>query len=639
MSDDEAGLVIDECPNPPDMMSNGNSSSNAATFSSADVKNKSDKLGFSPSPRNEDESFSRKRKTEPLKSRPTSSNNNHSPERPPKKRKVTTTQSKSCQTEYDENCELKPDSRIFLDITVVFAIDPNTLFFTTKWKGRQYHGVITDGVPPKTHQFARERAERIANSKSLGSDNGQNASLKRGKRLLTRGGERRGKVNPEECLIFDQPVSLNEQEQKPKELNGHSTLHRCPHKQCGHIFQSVSEVNNHLIFQHVDEKAVLTENTASQSSSVQTTSTACDPIPEIQFCCRKCSSPLRDIDTSENGSKSAVKNSNISDGVDLNSTNEIRASRSPTPFSDISDDAPTLIKEESFEKRDENSSHQPLNFTSPLTVKAAPSPNAQKTSGSLPSKSSKTPVSSGVITNKPKSSLSTPSSTPVQLPQTGALGMGGNLPFSSQPSPVSAQQQRNRQAAALQQQPYFNTFLNMTNNPTQLPNIVTTAQHPMKKAGGSITTGAVAEQPSTLAGALQAQQMTAGILLNGLHNTPQSVSDTLRHKIHELKGETSRQSPSTSSSLSQQQNTSPSLLASNVINSTNSLQRGQSQAQPLPFMRPPISVGAPFSPFFARPPVGIVPPYLQPQQLMQLAAMINSNNMPNSFLPTSAQPK
>ncbi|KAI6203297.1 hypothetical protein M3Y94_00540000 [Aphelenchoides besseyi] len=403
-------------------MSNGDSSSNA------DVKTKSDKFGLSSSERNEDESLLGKRKTEPLKSRPTSSNNNHSPERPPKKRKVTTTQSKSCQTEYDENCELKPDSRIFLDITVVFAIDPNTLFFTTKWKGRQYHGVITDGVPPKTHQFARERAERLANNKSLGSDNGQNASLKRGKRLLNRGGERKGKVNPEECLIFDRPLSSNELEQKSKEQNG--TLHRCPHKQCGHIFRSVSEVNNHLIFRHVDEKAVLTENTASQSSSVKTTSTACDPIPEIPLLCRKCSSPIRDVDAGGNGIKSSAKNSNISDGVDLNSTNEIRATRSPTPFSDISDDAPTLIKEESFEKRDENSSHQPLNFTSPLTVKAAPSPNAQKTSGSLPSKSSKTSVSSGVITNKPKSSLSTPSSTPVQLPQTGALGMGGNLPFS-----------------------------------------------------------------------------------------------------------------------------------------------------------------------------------------------------------------
>ncbi|KAI6241338.1 hypothetical protein M3Y99_00360200 [Aphelenchoides fujianensis] len=520
-----------------------------------------------------------------------------SPERGPKKRKVGNT--KTTQTDGEATAELKPDSRVLLDVTIVFATDPNTLFFTTSWKGRQYTGVITDGLSPKTQMFARERAERTATSKNGGVD-GQNASLKRGKRLLNRVSERKGRLNPEDHLVFDLPkdaTSARATENEPPR-----PLTRCPHKQCGHIFQSVSEVNHHLIFRHVTEKAVITENTATQSTRPSLKSAGCDPIPELPVLCANCNNSLGDSKPAEVKTEGAEK----------------PPARSPTPFSDISDDAPTLTKEESFEKRDDSTAaaRPPLNFTSPTGAKAeAPTSSAAsllKPADILPTTSrsysnSSTPVSSAVLANKPKTSLNTPSA--LQLPQ-GPMGMGGVNPFLS---------------------------------PQAVPS---TAPQPPKKAGGSITTGspfASGEQPpiSLAAGVLQQQQMAAGMPLNGLGLgvPPTSSIDQMRHKIHELKGENSSgQSPSTSG-LQQPQNASPNPAATNVITSTGSLPRGQTS----PFMRPPATAAPPqFAPFFARPPVGINAPgaFLNQQHLMQqLAAMMGSNVPPNSFLPTSAQPK
>jgi hypothetical protein len=99
---------------------------------------------------------------------------------------------------------------------------------------------------------------------------------------------------------------------------------RCPHAQCGHVFETVNEVNQHMIFRHVSEPAILKETTASQYSPIGSTSTGCNPIAELtdRNLCTNCGIAL------------------------ANKPPDSKAS--PSGFSDISDDAdaPMLIKEE-----------------------------------------------------------------------------------------------------------------------------------------------------------------------------------------------------------------------------------------------------------------------------------------------------
>lgn len=65
----------------------------------------------------------------------------------------------------------------------------------------------------------------------------------------------------EEFSIFDSPEEVSEENKAAKLIKvqdgeAQKMFSRCPHKQCGHIFETVNEVNNHLLFRHVDEAAV-----------------------------------------------------------------------------------------------------------------------------------------------------------------------------------------------------------------------------------------------------------------------------------------------------------------------------------------------------------------------------------------------
>lgn len=68
-------------------------------------------------------------------------------------------------------------------------------------------------------------------------------------------------TNLEDFSIFDAPEELNDENKSSKLIKvpdgeAQKMFSRCPHTQCGHVFETVNEVNNHIIFRHVTEPAV-----------------------------------------------------------------------------------------------------------------------------------------------------------------------------------------------------------------------------------------------------------------------------------------------------------------------------------------------------------------------------------------------
>ncbi|KAI6182803.1 hypothetical protein M3Y97_00420400 [Aphelenchoides bicaudatus] len=568
-------------------------------------------------------------------------------------RTTRTTANKHCQTEDLQQQPLKANSNVLLDVTIVFAPDPNTLFFTTKWRGRSYTGVITDGLSCKNQFFGalkRERTDRQNGKSSGGVQNGQSPSLKpRGKRAFNRGGVIDRKSRNEELSIFDKPD--DEIDTKPAKLikvqdgEAQKMFTRCPHKQCGHLFETVNEVNHHLLFSHVEKPAIIKETTASQYSPIASSSTGTDPIPELKksSLCTKCREPV----------------------VDKKPGDQKKGTTSPC-YSDVSaeDDAPTLIKEDSFEKNDESRQQSGLNYqqTSILGTKL-PTPNSSGTNPPANTANSLTPRRTETnVTSKAASNSSTPaptSSTPLPNKQRTALtpniimSQAAQQPRLIAPPPnfglsFTAQSSAQQHQQALNNQQQLLNLMNIMNASAALQQ--STASAPVK-AGGSITAGSssFSNLPQTtinLPGTSTINSGGIGIhplaVLNGLGtSTPTSSAqqnDATRHKIHELKtGENLQNAQANLLGVSnmalqqQQRNASPN--TANVMASTNNIPRGQQQ---LPFVRPPTSLAPnPAFSFLQRVP-GVLPhqaPFMNPAA--QLSQMFGLGGMP----PLQQQPK
>lgn len=62
----------------------------------------------------------------------------------------------------DENLlAMRPGTNLTIDITIICKAGSNTLYISAKWKGREYHGVLTDGEPMFSHSYNQKRLPLI----------------------------------------------------------------------------------------------------------------------------------------------------------------------------------------------------------------------------------------------------------------------------------------------------------------------------------------------------------------------------------------------------------------------------------------------------------------------------------------------
>ncbi|KAL3072810.1 hypothetical protein niasHS_017784 [Heterodera schachtii] len=411
---------------------------------------------------------------------------------------------------------MRPGTNLTIDITIICKAGSNTLYISAKWKGREYHGVLTDGEPLFSHTYAQKRnaaqnAEKFAFENATGS-NGNTANQKAqnaekpggggmsGKRGGKRGvggqpkggsGEKRAKNQQTECQSVgdakeETPRSSNNEEkvrtessdgivenaelgggrqqteEKPMgHAQGHNQQHhrrrtsssassgacvvksglydadaasrmRCPHEQCGHRFETASELNAHLLIgthRMAGEKAKIFEATASQTSSVQRVSVGCDPCfssaasintKDTSFCakCQKELAPEKDKAPLEEVKRPQLFE--CDDGNGEKSKQKVAADNSPG-FSDISDDAaPTLEKEESFDKQNDEAKKL-LPSSAPAASVPSDAPNGTDGVTEEPSTSATHQQQNSFITNdSPLHPLSTDNKNDNETPSKSA---------------------------------------------------------------------------------------------------------------------------------------------------------------------------------------------------------------------------
>jgi hypothetical protein len=69
---------------------------------------------------------------------------------------------------------MRPGTNLSIDLTIICKAGGNTLYFCAKWKGRDYHGVLTDGEPLYSHLCAQKRAHFSGRTTVGGAGNGNN---------------------------------------------------------------------------------------------------------------------------------------------------------------------------------------------------------------------------------------------------------------------------------------------------------------------------------------------------------------------------------------------------------------------------------------------------------------------------------
>uniref|UniRef100_A0A915DZY7 C2H2-type domain-containing protein n=1 Tax=Ditylenchus dipsaci TaxID=166011 RepID=A0A915DZY7_9BILA len=315
--------------------------------------------------------------------------------------KSTCVLTKACQLE-DALLSLKPGSTACLNITIVCKAGANTLYILAKWKGKEYHGVLTDGEPVHSHLYAQKRADKNSDHTTPNSAAGGGHSDKtgvsstgkvRGKRGANRqvagatdkknrhaddatennyaSGDPNSSLN---CKSQEEggslPSTAKSSTSKQYELaSDKSFVRRCPHKQCGYRFESMSEVNTHLVMGHADTRATMCEAIATQTDPIETTCMGvqtCEPEPQERLCSKCKQSTSTDQDDSSKmcpSSNTAVQKITEEKSLQdlfkvvrsncekkLGGESGTKSSTSPDAFSDISDDgAPMLEKEENFE--------------------------------------------------------------------------------------------------------------------------------------------------------------------------------------------------------------------------------------------------------------------------------------------------
>lgn len=352
---------------------------------------------------------------------------------------------------------MRPGTTFSIDITIICKTNGgNTMYISAKWKGRDYHGVLTDGEPMYHTQYSQKRnaAAHYPADKSISGGSGSNIKndvndsnsnntsqiFNEGKGNTSSGKQRGNKrggciakgntndkrsrgaiANPttETITVVNPGAGIKEISNKlhefdANELNSESSSnvlidlssstansntlnrrrfshsqaqncffeadqctfpHRCPHRQCGFRFETLPDLNTHLLFgthNKLEKKEVTYETSASQTLlPVKTVSVGCDPCFEQQqrpIYCAKCHQQLEIIAETDVASSeiSTVTTQRPDTLISISKTNVIiqscdinqkpqevgAAVNDVSPgFSDISDDtAPTLEKQDIFDR-------------------------------------------------------------------------------------------------------------------------------------------------------------------------------------------------------------------------------------------------------------------------------------------------
>uniref|UniRef100_A0A914HPY0 C2H2-type domain-containing protein n=1 Tax=Globodera rostochiensis TaxID=31243 RepID=A0A914HPY0_GLORO len=425
---------------------------------------------------------------------------------------------------------IRPGTNLTIDITIICKAGSNTLYISAKWKGREYHGVLTDGEPLFSHTYAQKRnaaqnAEKLvletgsgnsggaANQKIQNSEKASASGVggkrggKRGVGGHSKGGgvEKRAKNHSAECQsggdagdeaggrssknedkvridvdegvadaaelggirqTIEKPLAhshghFQHQQQQSRRRrtsssasSGVSTVGsksglydgdaasriRCPHQLCGHRFEKTNELNAHLLVgTHgvAGAKAKIFESSASQTTAVQFMSTGCDPffpsdrmMPNntkgVSFCtkCQKELAPETEVDGE--GPSSKAKRPELLEFGGSGEKNRQKGATDNSPgFSDISDDAaPTLEKEESFDKQTEEAKKVSSTPAAPVPSLDAPNGPAMAVEPSPPPHSQNSCIKDGSdIVNK-NATATPPKSAAVSINRQNLLPQG-----------------------------------------------------------------------------------------------------------------------------------------------------------------------------------------------------------------------
>ncbi|KAI1730741.1 translocon-associated protein (TRAP), alpha subunit domain-containing protein [Ditylenchus destructor] len=320
--------------------------------------------------------------------------------------KSTYVTTKACQVD-ESFLGLKPGTTACINITVMCKVGANTLYIVAKWRGKEYFGVLTDGEPAHSHLYYQKRnATANAEKNTDNSTSGVNASADRGTNAAA-SSKVRGKrgvgvrqanfgVSAEKKNRNTDPEDDDQQNSASSRSNNDDTspshssssssptkfgqfkhselisdkslIRRCPHRQCGHRFETIGDANTHMVISHGDAKAVMCEAVATQTDTTKSISTASDPCfasspssidtkdVDVMNLCFKCKQQFGPSSSNETTQKSAEEESinelfKVARCEKKSGDQNAKSTNSPSAFSDISDDgAPTLEKEESFEK-------------------------------------------------------------------------------------------------------------------------------------------------------------------------------------------------------------------------------------------------------------------------------------------------
>jgi DNA-directed RNA polymerase subunit RPC12/RpoP len=290
----------------------------------------------------------------------------------------------------------------------------HTFTFTTNFRGQLYHGVLTDGSPPMIHNNQIQKRAAAA-EKEKGNNEDSDEKTKREVTPKPRG--------PKRSRGDDETKSPAKLLHKHRHKSPPQVLHeisadkyiRCPHQMCGYRFLAMSDVNNHLLNSHVDGKAVIKEEIATQT----------EPFNEE---CQKCKKLEQELIERQS--------------MDALFKNVKAPKKEKSPISD-DDAAPTLQKEVTYPEG--------LNKVPPI-LQGPPSPTLEAVAREkLPTMPSFSSIAQQKIEQQQSQQQIPPPSMPTNIPPISAASIASA--FSGFPGGIPA-------AGAIPPSLFFNTQFN-----------------------------------------------------------------------------------------------------------------------------------------------------------------------------------
>ncbi|PAV87655.1 hypothetical protein WR25_15418 [Diploscapter pachys] len=291
-------------------------------------------------------------------------------------------------------CSVRYFIYIYIFLTIEVFVSANTIYVTMEIQGKEYYGIITEGEPPNVSQYLkkrnaaknmlqeedRERGGANTPTKKTSIGGTPKESAKRGPRF-----ESRRKISRRNSENGDEDESDSEPAKKIhlREFDDRNDFHMCPHHGCNYKYRIPDQLEYHIAHSHTN-KSKMYEDVATQTNVTG-----------------KCDKETNTVEILPSPSKTAIMNS----------------LKSPTQFSDISDDtaAPELDKEGSFM----NESSSSKRAASAMSMSNMTSTPIKKLQDNSPSKMDDPMQSARIAQGMPHSA-----STPI-LPSTAAMQMQG----------------------------------------------------------------------------------------------------------------------------------------------------------------------------------------------------------------------